>query len=211
MSAPRLASMQRPASTIADSGTESIRDRVLDAAEVCLERYGLHKTTVEDIAKAADVSRATIYRNVAGGRDEIVVEVLLRVARRELRRIGAAIQHIASPAERLVEGIVRSRRLAQTDERMALLFSPEIIGHAGSIPEAADAVTAALVEFLEPLLTQALAHGEADPSLTAFEVAEYVNHLMVSLLTFASSSLKSDDALRRMLHRFLVAGLRAQA
>jgi AcrR family transcriptional regulator len=203
--------MPRPAATVVEPGGYSIRDRVLDAAEVCLERYGLQKTTVEDIARAAEVSRATIYRNVAGGRDEIVVEVLLRVARRELRRIGAAIEHIASPAERLVEGIVRSRHVAQTDERLALLFSPEIIGHAGSIPEAADAVVAALVEFLEPLLEQARAQDEADTALTATELAEYVNHLMVSLLTFASSSVKSDDALRRMLQRFLVAGLRAEA
>src|SRR5512142_1318032 len=120
--------MPRTPAAVPDNGTDSIRDRVLNAAEYCLERYGLQKTTVEDIAKAADVSRATIYRYVDGGRDEIVLEVLLRVARRELRKIGVAIQGIESPVERLIEGIVRARHVAQEDESLALLFSSDVIG-----------------------------------------------------------------------------------
>src|SRR3954454_22546681 len=33
------------------------RERLLDAAETCIDRFGLAKTTVEDIAAAAKVSR----------------------------------------------------------------------------------------------------------------------------------------------------------
>ena len=39
------------------------RERVLDAALGCIEREGLAATSVEDVARAASVSRATIYRH----------------------------------------------------------------------------------------------------------------------------------------------------
>ena len=41
---------------------DAARERLIDAAEACIDRVGLAKTTVEDIAAAAKVSRATIYR-----------------------------------------------------------------------------------------------------------------------------------------------------
>ena len=56
---------------------EAARQRLLDAAEACIDRFGLAKTTVEDIANEAKVSRATIYRYFAN-RDELVLAVVLR-------------------------------------------------------------------------------------------------------------------------------------
>ena len=38
-------------------------DRILDAAEEVLRRYGPQKTTVVDVARALDVSHGTIYRH----------------------------------------------------------------------------------------------------------------------------------------------------
>ena len=43
--------------------------RVLDAAKLCCERWGLAKVTIDDIATEAGVSRATLYRLFPGGKD----------------------------------------------------------------------------------------------------------------------------------------------
>ena len=56
---------------------DAARQRLLDAAETCIDRFGLAKTTVEDIATEAKVSRATIYRYF-DNRDELVLAVVLR-------------------------------------------------------------------------------------------------------------------------------------
>src|SRR6478672_2222756 len=56
---------------------DAARQRLLDAGEACIDRYGLAKTTVEDIATEAKVSRATIYRYF-DNRDELVLAVVLR-------------------------------------------------------------------------------------------------------------------------------------
>ena len=40
------------------------RELLLDATERCFERYGIAKTTIDDIADEAGVSRGTVYRYV---------------------------------------------------------------------------------------------------------------------------------------------------
>jgi AcrR family transcriptional regulator len=45
----------------------ALRERLLEAAYECVGRYGLAKTTVEDVVKQSGVSRATVYRVFPGG------------------------------------------------------------------------------------------------------------------------------------------------
>src|SRR5215470_16145751 len=54
-------------------GADTTRERIIDAADECFARYGVAKTTVEDIAAAATLSRATVYRSFTGGRDEVIL------------------------------------------------------------------------------------------------------------------------------------------
>jgi len=48
----------------------------VDAALRCVERWGLAKTSIDDIARQAGVSRATVYRSFPGGKDRLVGTVL---------------------------------------------------------------------------------------------------------------------------------------
>ena len=54
-----------------------VRTRILEATYACIARYGLAKTTMEDAAREAGLSRATVYRHFPGGRDELVREVIV--------------------------------------------------------------------------------------------------------------------------------------
>ena len=42
----------------------------------CIERWGLAKTSLEDVATEAGLSRATLYRWFAGGRDQLITETV---------------------------------------------------------------------------------------------------------------------------------------
>jgi len=66
------------------------RDRVLDAAEETLRRFGPAKTTVVDVARALGVSHGTVYRHFASKADlrDAVLE-------RWLSRMGPALAAIA--------------------------------------------------------------------------------------------------------------------
>ena len=51
-----------------------VRTRILAATEECLGRYGLAKTTVDDVARTAGLARATVYRHFPQGKDQVIAE-----------------------------------------------------------------------------------------------------------------------------------------
>lgn len=55
-------------------GDDSPEARVMRAVAVCAARWGVDKTTVEDIAREAGMSRATVYRLFPGGKPAIVAQ-----------------------------------------------------------------------------------------------------------------------------------------
>ena len=54
---------------------DGVRGRVLEAAATCVARWGMTKTTVDDIARQAKCSRATVYRHFPEGKDAILLAV----------------------------------------------------------------------------------------------------------------------------------------
>src|SRR5213594_149672 len=53
--------------------------RILQAARGCFSRYGVHRTSMTDVAKAAGVSRQTLYNTIAGRQELIEAVVVLRI------------------------------------------------------------------------------------------------------------------------------------
>jgi AcrR family transcriptional regulator len=90
--------------TQAPSDTDAARERLIDAAEASFLRYGVMKTTIEDVAAFANVSRATVYRYFAG-REELILGVLLRSADQFFDRLGRRLGRAADNGEALVVGI----------------------------------------------------------------------------------------------------------
>lgn len=110
------------------AGEDATTEAVIDAALRQFELFGLARTTMDDIARRAGVSRVTIYRRFAG-KDTLVDAVLLREVRRFLVELDRAIAPLATAEEKLVEGFVftleavRGHRLLQ---RM-LESEPELV------------------------------------------------------------------------------------
>jgi len=73
----------------------------MDAAEACFDKYGIAKTTMDDIAKEAGVSRPTVYRHFSD-RDTLILAVVLRRSRQLIERAQKAIRRYATFEEQLV-------------------------------------------------------------------------------------------------------------
>src|ERR1700730_4129690 len=78
------------------------RTRIVEAALRCIGRWGTAKTTLDDVARQAGCSRATVYRMFPGGKDT----VLDAVARAEVDRFFVAIAARLETAESLEELLV---------------------------------------------------------------------------------------------------------
>ena len=96
----------------APRGAQSARARILTAARACLERDGIDRVTIVDIAEAANYSRPVVYKHFAD-KAEIVDELCLA----DMKAVGAALRdripRSAPYEERLVEAILQAVLLAR--------------------------------------------------------------------------------------------------
>lgn len=184
-----------------------VRTRVLDAAEQSFDRFGLAKTTIDDIATVAGVSRATVYRAFAGGRDEIIHEVVLREAGRFLDRIHQNVAVDRGLPAALIEGVLFTLREVRENEHLAQLLAPEASGHIVAVTGASEALFDLIREFVEPLVDGARATGEIRPGLEVDEISDFLVRIVVSLLTVPPRAERSDADVRRFLERFVLPAL----
>jgi AcrR family transcriptional regulator len=77
-----------------------LRERVLDAADYLLARYGYKKMTMDDLAEQARVGRRTIYLHFPGKE-----EVALATIDRRMGRLVAHLETLAASAPSSCEGL----------------------------------------------------------------------------------------------------------
>ena len=75
-------------------------DSILDTARKMFARYGLRKTSVEEMARVARVAKATIY-NYFGSKDRVYLEVLRREANEIVEKISSSVAQEVLPGDKL--------------------------------------------------------------------------------------------------------------
>ncbi len=75
-------------------------DSILDTAKKMFARYGLRKTTVEEMASMARVAKATIY-NYFGTKDQVYLEVLRREMDEIEEKISSSVAQEVLPGDKL--------------------------------------------------------------------------------------------------------------
>jgi len=176
----------------APGSVEDARDRLIDAAEACFSRFGVAKTTLEDIASGAGVSRATVYRYFEGGRDEIILGVVLREARSFLDALQRRVQREATLVDAIVEGVLYTVASVRKNEHLALLFAPEVAGQTTSIAGASTALFELTGDFLRPIFETARAEGQLRDGIVAEDAAEFVLRIILSLLSVSGPRQRSQ-------------------
>src|SRR5207249_8441021 len=76
--------------------------RIVDAALRCIARWGIAKTTLDDVARQASCSRATIYRLFPGGKDAM----LEATVHAEIDRVFSEISRRLDEAGDILEELV---------------------------------------------------------------------------------------------------------
>jgi AcrR family transcriptional regulator len=174
----------------------------LDGAAKCFERHGIMKTTVEDIAKAANVSRATVYRYF-DNRDEIVLAVMLRDTDRHLSRIKSRIERQSGLGNALVEFVDVTVRAARRDPSLGMLFTGEAARMTGSIIAGGSvSLFERVTAFLKPMFT--LWREELRPGVEPSDASEWVLRILLSILTVDGPKRRSPESTRAYIERFLV-------
>ena len=76
-------------------------ESILNTAKKMFGRYGLQKTTLDEIARMARVAKATIY-NYFGSKDRVYLEVLRREANEIVKKISLSVDQEVLPVDKIV-------------------------------------------------------------------------------------------------------------
>jgi AcrR family transcriptional regulator len=183
--------------------TDTTRERIIDAAEVCFARFGVAKTTVEDIAAAANLSRATVYRSVTGGRDELILAVVLRDLRRFLDRLAERLREQRSVPDAVVEGTLDAVAYVREQPAIAAFLVPEAAGHMqAAVAQAAEQVLAMCCDYVRPHFDAAQRRGVLRADIDVEGTVEFLFRMITSLIVMDRD--RSAAERRRFLHTYVV-------
>ncbi len=129
-------------------------ERVLEAAEEVLRRYGPAKATVVDVARALGVSHGSVYRHFASK-----AELRDAVAERWLARVSQPLAEVAAADEPAPERLRRWLELLMTTKRSKVLDDPELFATYMQLAAGARDVVAAHVDELAGQLGRIVADG----------------------------------------------------
>jgi AcrR family transcriptional regulator len=90
-----------------------------------MARQGIAKTTVDDIARAAGLSRATVYRTFPGGKEGILSAVVETEVARLFAALAVAMGEASDLEDVLVAGMVESARRLRAHGALAYLLAHE--------------------------------------------------------------------------------------
>lgn len=131
----------------------AVEDRIVDATVKCFQRFGISKTSMDDIAKVAKMSRPTIYRYFPT-RHHLAVEVLVREVRDHTRLVLPILAEQKYPPKAMIEGIVFAITAARDHPYTSIIVSDAGSELLSRVAGADKAMLAAMSEMWLPSLTQ---------------------------------------------------------
>ncbi len=185
--------------------TDRTRTRILDAADEQFQKWGVQRSTMEDVARQAGVSRITVYRRFAT-KDELVEQVILREFRRYFDRFLVDITTAATPGDRVVLGFVSSLRALRGNPLIGTLITAEPNQFVSSLIGDGGRAVAMVREFVVMQLRQEQRAGTIAQELRIELIAELMVRICASFLAIPSQivDLDDDEQLATLAREFLV-------
>ncbi|MFL6062894.1 MAG: TetR/AcrR family transcriptional regulator [Marmoricola sp.] len=184
---------------------EQFAARILDGAREVFASAGIQRSTMEDVARAAGVSRITVYRRFAT-KDVLVEQVVIREFRRYFEQFRSDIKDGRTAADRVVLGFVSSLRAFRENSLIAglMVTEPSVLLTAVAGDGGRSLVT--VRTFLAAQLRREQEAGNVHADLEVDLAAEMMVRVAASFLMTPSQLLDlTDDAeLARIARQFLV-------
>ena len=179
--------------------------RILDAAYELFCRIGIQRTTMEDVARRARVSRITVYRRVATKR-ALVDQVVRREIRRYFDQFLVDIEQAETAADRVVLGFVSSLRAFRRNPLIGGLMAADPKALAPSTIGDGGRTLATVREFVAGQLRSEQDAGNVSRDVNVDIVAELMVRVCSSFLVIPSHivDLDDDEQLADLARQFLV-------
>lgn len=198
--------MGRRAEDVVSGEANGMRERLLSAAKECFERHGIAKTAIEDIAKAAGVSRPTVYKYL-GDRNKLILTLVVEEARVVVADARRVMERHSDFPDKIVEGILYTVEQTRDHPFLGVLVSPEHLDLASQIIAVSEATVELNVELWMPVLKAARDRGELRRGLKLHDVCVWLSQVEFIMVGRAHMLPTRRSALRKMLRTFVLPAL----
>lgn len=185
------------------------RDQILEAANECFAQLGIQRTSVQDVARMANVSRGTVYRYFED-RTVLIDAAIEFGAQKFYQLVAAAMAKKSTLAEKigamaethatiLLDHRTRNRLMADDAELMRHMISD------------GDSAVRRTTSFLIPYVQEAQQRGEVGAGIDVAAASEWLARIIYSFSTVNEAQtfdMSKPDTVRKYVERFAINGLR---
>lgn len=186
----------------------ALRDRVLAAAYECVARFGIAKTTVEDVVKESGVSRATVYRVFPGGKDELLRAAVSWEMDRFFLRLAEEVVAAPDFASMVERGLTFAHSAVHQHEvlQKVLVTEPERI--LPLLTTEQERPLHYITAFLLPYLERERTAGRVRDGVDLEESADFVARMILSLIGSRGEwDLADPNVVHQLVREHLLAGI----
>jgi AcrR family transcriptional regulator len=180
------------------------RERLHEAAYACIARYGLAKTPMEDVAREAGLSRATLYRHFPQGKDQLVREVVAWEANRFFMRLTGAVARHVDLADTLEAALLFAHRAVEEHEVLQKILETEPERLLPVLTTESGRLLALVKQFLALAMQRTTIRDGVDPDAAA----DYLARMVLSHIGGQGGwDLTDPSAVRELVRTQLLAGV----
>lgn len=189
---------------LAEIDDPALLERVVTAARGCFARFGVDRTTMQDIAKAAGIGRTGVYRLGLTRREITEAAIVSR-----LRELGDGIRPLAARdapfGEVLLQTSIATVEAARSDPELhQMLDTTATVSLHRLITGRDSAMQELVLDVLGPMLRRARERGEISQAMSDDRVVEWLRGIYLMLI------LREDldaDAEKAMITDFVLPSL----
>ena len=188
----------------APAAADDARERILAAAERCIERYGIRKTKMDDIASEVGMSRPSVYRYFAD-RDDLLIKLISRHARALTNRAHRSMSRQSGISAQIIEGILYIAEHGRRDPLTRHVVDPDgtSLGRRMIASGTSELLRA---ELFDRYLDAAVASGELPPGLPRADFHLWFGNLATMVMRGLEDGEGNVKRYRSILHRFVAPG-----
>ncbi|OBK35302.1 TetR family transcriptional regulator [Mycobacterium sp. 1245111.1] len=199
----------RAAAAVEDQDESDRRDQILEAANQCFTQLGIQRTSVQDVARMANLSRGTVYRYFED-RNVLIEAAIEFGAQKFYQLVAEAMADKSTLAEKLgamaetharilLDHRTRNRLMADDAELMRHMISD------------GDTAVRRSTEFLVPYVREAQKRGEVGSNVDVTAASEWLARMIYSFSTVNEAQtfdMSKPQTVRKYVEKFAVNGLR---